>query len=246
MSEEIRKTYRVVEKVAEAPSVFTLKLVIDDCLMKDFIPSYRSGQFINVYFPEFGTPEGKSYSISSAPSEKTLNITVKVIGQFSNRLCALGKGDMITASLPYGYFYSESDDTELVMIAGGIGIVPFRSMIIDASVRTPNRKLRLFCSYRAAADIIFKKELDALSAAALCDFKVFYFVTREESHDSTIIFGRISVNDIIGNAKKDRKNIAGREFFMCGSIEFVGSFWKNLHKQGVPEKMMCTESFFSH
>ncbi len=246
MTEEIRKTYRVVEKVTEAPSVSTIKLVIDDGVKKNIVPPFHPGQFINVYFPELGTPEGKAYSISSSPLEKTLNITVKAMGQFSNKLCALEKGDMITASLPYGYFYSESDETSIVMIAGGIGIAPFRSMIFDAAARTPQRKLRLFCSYRAAADIIFRKELDALSAAAPCDFKVFYFVTREECRDPAVISGRMSVNDIIGNAKKGRKNIAGREFFMCGSIQFVGSFWKALRKQGVLEEMMCTESFFSH
>lgn len=246
MSEEIRKTYRVVEKIAEAPSVSTLKLAIDDGSGKKYAPPYRPGQFINVYFPELGTPEGKSYSISSAPSEPTLNITVKAMGQFSNRLCSLEKGDTFTASLPYGYFYTESDDTALVMIAGGIGVAPFRSMIVDSIARRQHRKLNLFCSYRAAADIIFKKEFDALAAAAPSDLKIFYFVTREQCHDPAIIPGRMSVSDIIGNSRKGRKHIAGREFFICGSIQFVSSFWKGLRKQGVPEEMMCTESFFSH
>ena len=244
MKEEIRKKYRVQEKVDEACSVCTLKLVLDDGSKKEAVPAYRPGQFITIYFPELGTPEGKSYSISSAPHEQTLNITVKGIGLFSKKLCSLKVGDVIAGSLPYGYFYSENETTDLVMIAGGIGVAPFRSMILDTLHRTPQRKLVLFYSNRTCADIIFKKEFENI-AAQHKNVKILPFVTREKTSDYSVVPNRISIADIIGNAKKV-SHIEGREFLLCGSIPFVRDFWKGLTHRGVSEEVIYTEAFFSH
>src|SRR3989344_4493758 len=141
MKEEIKKNYTVKENVRETHDTVTLKLFCDEGN-----PEYRTGQFITAFFPETGKVEGKAYSISSEPSEDTINITVKAIGEFSNRLTALVEGDKITASLPYGYFYSENTMTVIVMIAGGVGVTPFRSIIIDSLKKNPTRQLYLFNS----------------------------------------------------------------------------------------------------
>lgn len=240
MKEEIKKKYKVQERIMETPTVFTLKFLVDGG-----IPKYIPGQFITIYFPELGTPEGKAYSISSSPNESTINITVKAMGIFSNKLCSLVAGDIVSASLPYGYFYSESKDSDLVMIAGGIGIVPFRSMIVDCLEKFPNRKIALFYSNQTTKDIIFKKEFDNLSLKNPT-FKVIYYITRQKISDPNFINNRICVEDIVGNVKVGLKKIAGREFLICGSIPFVRDFWKNLKDQGVSEDNLYTEAFFSH
>lgn len=236
---EIKNSYVVEEKIIESSSVSTLKLAFPD----GTIPKYHSGQFINIYFPELNTPEGKAYSMSGPPYEGVLAITVKSMGEFSRRLCALRVGDTVTASLPYGYFFSELEDTALVMIAGGIGVTPFRSMIRDSCRRNPSRKLALFYSARTSSDLIFKKEFEEIGKKH-DSFKVFYFVTREESSDLQAFHGRMTVGDIIGSGPE--KNVTGREFLICGSISFVSDIWKGLRAGGVPEEMIYTEAFFSH
>ena len=158
MSQEPNTRYIVRETVAEAPGVSTLQL----SLSNGSVPKYIPGQFITVYAPELGTPEGKAYSISSAPHEKTLNITVKDMGKFSHYLCSRKPGDEVEGSLPYGYFFSESRTSMLALICGGIGIAPMRSMLIEAARETPRRSVALFYSNRTAQDIIFKKTLDEL------------------------------------------------------------------------------------
>ena len=236
---EIKNTYVVKEKIAESSTVSTLKLT----LLNGKIPAYHSGQFINIYFPELNTPEGKAYSMSGAPHEDTLTISVKTMGEFSRHLCALRVGDTLTASLPYGYFYSESEESALVMIAGGIGVTPFRSMIQDALVRTPARKLALFYSSRTYADMVFKKEFDDLQIKCK-NFKALYFVTREKAPDPSVIRARVNIDDILGSGS--HKNISKREFMICGSIPFVSNIWKGLRAAGVPEEAIYTEAFFSH
>src|SRR3989338_5642077 len=142
--------YQVLATKNEVPGVVSLDLAP----VGRKIPEFPPGQYITVYFPELGTPEGKAYSISSAPGEDRFTITVRGIGEFSNRLVSMSIGDRVIAGEPYGYFYSESNETPLVMIAAGIGVAPFRSMIIENVRKNPNRKLFLFHSSRVLSDSI--------------------------------------------------------------------------------------------
>jgi ferredoxin-NADP reductase len=236
MLQDPRETYVVREKILEAPGVSTLKLSRDD----GSVPSYIPGQCITVYFPESGTPEGKAYSISSAPWEGAMNITVRAIGEFSNRLCAMVPGERITGSLPIGYFYSESTEAPLVMIAGGTGIMPFRSMILDAAKNNSSRRLALFYSARTLHDIIFANTFDNLWSGRE-HFSVQYFITREKSLPCPIIQGRMDASAIL----RDLAHGSESEFLLCGSISFVRDMWRDLRSNGVQEEQLYTEAFFS-
>jgi len=236
MAQEPNPRYIVRETIIEAPGVTTLRL----SLAKGSVPKYVPGQFITVYAPELGTPEGKAYSISSAPHEKTLNITVKDMGKFSHYLCSRKQGDEIQGSLPYGYFFSESHTSPLALICGGIGIAPFRSMLQAAAHDTPRRSMTLFCSNRTEQDIIFKNTLDELQEADK-NLRILHFITRQPA-EPPMIGGRINAKTILEslNDKKDA------EFLLCGSISFVRDLWRDLRSEGVPEEAIYTEAFFSH
>ena len=236
MSQELNTRYIVREIISETPGVSTLRL----SLANGSIPKYVPGQFITVYAPELGTPEGKAYSISSAPHEKTLNITVKDMGKFSHYLCSRKQGDELEGSLPYGYFFSESRTTPLALICGGIGIAPMRSMLSAAARETPRRSVALFYSNRTAQDIIFKKTLDELGEDNK-NIKVFHFLTREKA-GPPVTNGRISAKTILESLGGEQP----AEFLLCGSISFVRDLWRDLRAAGVPEETIYTEAFFSH
>ena len=224
--------YLVREKKQENYDTVTISLTCEN----GTVPPFVSGQFISVYFPELSTPEGKSYSISNPPGEMTFNITVKGIGEFSNRLCSLKPGDKVLGSLPYGYFYSEQDDLDLVMIAGGIGITHFRSTILHALADKPGRRIALFQSAKTAADLVFEDELSNLSAV-----ETHYFLTKDLAFHRNATPRRIQSGDIITNCRPEHA-----EFFICGSIPFVRDIWRGLKDHGIAEDRICTEAFFSH
>lgn len=256
MAHEQKDEYVVQEKVVEAPGVFTLKLVRKD----GTLPTYCPGQYVTVYFPETKTPEGKAYSISSAPFETTLNLTIKRIGEFSEHLTDLTPGDSLIASLPYGYFYSESKTSPLAMVAAGIGIAPFRGMLLDAVRTSPERRLALFYSNRTIGDIVFKKLLNELSATHP-NFTATHFITRQEnipqdtipdptkdSKKESMLHGRMSANIILEKLKDVSTNITEItecEFLLCGSIPFVRDLWRDLKNAGISEEAIYTEAFFS-
>jgi len=241
MREENKFTYVVTEKRPEAPGVATLSLTVPEWHLPAFIP----GQYISVYFPQAGTPEGKAYSISSAPHEGLFNITVRGIGEFSNRLVAAKPGDTILGSQPYGYFYSEAVDTPLVLVAAGIGITPFRSITLETLKRQPGRKLFLFHSSRSLADTVFKKEFDAL-AMVHPHFKRAHFITRETVPGEHIFPERISAEKVLEIVGKPRKGEPAPEYMLCGPISFTRDLWRGFRALGVPEDSLYTEAFFSH
>lgn len=232
--EENNVTYTVKEVVKETGDVFTLKLS-----NKGKSTEYKAGQFTNIFFPDTGHAEGKSYSISSAPTEDFFSITVKGVGKFSNKLIGMKAGDKVSASSPNGYFYSEEIEKPKVIITGGIGIAPFRSMILESCRNTPNRKIILFYSNKTKEDIIFKKEFDNLAKKSKDSFKVNYYITREDEV-SGMKKGRITVADVV----KESKKLKDAEFFICGSITLVRDYWRGLKDSGVPEEKIYTEAFF--
>jgi ferredoxin-NADP reductase len=236
MTNEERRAYKVIGKKEEASDVTTLCLVPLNTSRPEFI----SGQFITVYFPELGLSEGKAYSISSAPYEEGFSITVKDIGAFSHKLSTMEIGDTLTASGPYGFFYSEESDTPLVLLAGGIGIAPFKSIISDILEKSPSRKIDLYYSVKDNVDAVFLETFSSL-AGKHPNFTYTLHVTRGPVPDSSCRHGRISV-DRIAHLHKEGGDT---EYFMCGSIPFVRDMWKGLRGYGIPEERLYTEAFFS-
>ena len=226
--------YKVLEVVEESLGVVTLNLTCEDGL-----PEYKAGQFITVFFQETGQVEGKSYSISSSPSSDFLSITVKGVGAFSNKLIAMKVGDIINASLPYGYFYSESEANSMILVAGGIGIAPLMSMIKYSRKVFPVRKIILLFSNKTLEHIIFRNELNELSRQSDGNLVVEYYLTQEVSKMEEKK-GRIPVNDIF----KCYEGFTDSELFICGSIEFVRDYWRGLKGAGVPVEKIYTEAFF--
>jgi len=235
MQTDERQTYVVTKTTVEAPGVTTLELSSADAS-----PHFLPGQFITVYLPELATPEGKAYSIASAPDE-LMRITVAERGEFSRRLCSLHAGDSFRALPPGGYFYSESKSSTLVMLAAGIGIAPYRAVIRDVLHHNPGRRLMLFYSNRTMNGIVFRNELDGLTAAHP-NLTVRYFLTREDNLPPEVTKGRMSAETIL----REVGEIPDPEYFICGSIEFVRDLWRGLKAAGVLEDRLYTEAFFGH
>lgn len=220
----------------ESPTTVTLSLTSKEGSAPPHIP----GQFINVYFSKSGTPEGKAYSISSAPNGTDFTITVRGIGMFSNRLCALTIGDTLHASLPYGFFYPEHEESDIVLIASGIGVTPFRSIIGHAAKINSSRKIALFHTIRTSEDAFFRNEFKVYkNESSLLSLN--YFVTQEKNVLTNAIKRRMSADDIL----KSIDDLHNPEFLICGSISFTGDMWKALRQKGVSQDALYTEAFFS-
>ncbi len=103
--------------------------------------SFYPGQYLDYKLP-ISDPNGdtRAFTISASPTEDFLMLTTRE-GQsvFKKKLFALKPGETIDSSHPAGTFILD-ETSPAVMIAGGIGITPFRSMIkyaFDKKLTTP-------------------------------------------------------------------------------------------------------------
>jgi ring-1,2-phenylacetyl-CoA epoxidase subunit PaaE len=227
--------YTIIKKIQETKDVTTLELKCGDPLFQ-----FKAGQFITVFFPETGHMEGKSYSISSSPKENCIRITVKKIGVFSSAIVNKNQGEVISGSLPYGYFYPDLKKTSLVMVAGGIAIAPIRSIIVDTLRTSSTRKIILLYCNKTKEETVFKNEFNDLMLTYVGRFEVRYYVTKEQA-----MLGEENGRIPISHITEKTRDLTEREYFICGSIAFVRYYWKGLRELGVREDTIYTEAFFN-
>lgn len=138
---------------------------------------YTAGQYQTWKLSPQGKPNDDNahwFTISSAPSSDTLTITTRVTeSSFKQRLNSLQAGDKITAEKVEGDFTWQGEE-DVVLIAGGIGVTPYHSILVERA--HDGKKLNATLVYGNRDDqIVFRDEFDALQSEHP-EFKVVYLV----------------------------------------------------------------------
>jgi ferredoxin-NADP reductase len=186
----------VADTIAETPRARTLRLDVPGWR------GHRAGQHVDV---RLTAPDGyraeRSYSIASAPELDApaaatpndaggvgrIELTVERLddGEVSPYLTEeLRAGDGLELRGPVGgYFtWTVDDGGPLLLVAGGSGVVPLMAMARHRAARRGRVPARLLYSARAAADLLYRAELDALGGDG-SGFGVAYALTRERPAD---------------------------------------------------------------
>ena len=147
---------------------------------------YIAGQYAYFTLPELKLPDPRGkirhFTLSSSPTEDYLSITVRMREEsgYKTTLDSLPLGAKIDFRGPTGDFVIDEKDTRTqVMIAGGIGITPYRSIIKDVSDRALTSSIHLIYANSRVEEITFKTELDEISKSNP-NIKVTYFVSEPE------------------------------------------------------------------
>ena len=133
--------------------------------------SYRAGQFVDITL--LGPPETdaegntRGFSISSAPREDVIMITTRLRDTaFKRVLQQVPPGTEVKIEGPFGDLRLHHADRPAVLLAGGIGITPFRSILVEAIGGGPlPYRVVLFHANRRPEDAPFAEELRALERA---------------------------------------------------------------------------------
>lgn len=135
------------------------------------LPSFHAGQYIGVKVKptEEGYEEIRQYSLSNAPDSNYFRITIKSEslsntqpGVVSNYLHQAQVGDSLWIQPPTGDFVLQENNLDKVFIAGGVGITPVLSMLLDQLKQTPADKLTFIQCSRDRSTQIMQESLLAL------------------------------------------------------------------------------------
>ncbi|MFA4954041.1 MAG: FAD-dependent oxidoreductase [Patescibacteria group bacterium] len=189
---------------------------------------FMPGQWVmlHVYGTE-GQLDGKAaYSIASSPEESKdkILLAIKLREGFTRRIKDLRAGDIVGIQGPFGAFTPRDSDTPLVMLAGGIGITPLRSMV--RAFEKSERPMTLIYSNRDRASLTFEKELRE-SAARNPHFHLIFVLTGEAPQDWAGEKGRI------GDALLADCIVPHAEYLACGPVSFVRDMKALLLARGV-------------
>jgi ferredoxin-NADP reductase len=133
-------------------------------------PGHLAGQHVDVRLTsEDGYQAQRSYSIASGPEDGYLVLTIERLnaGEVSTYLVdELRAGDKLELRGPVGdYFVWEKHLTEpVLLVAGGSGVVPIRSMLRHCAATGGTRRVRVLYSSRSLDDVIYQDELIRFAA----------------------------------------------------------------------------------
>lgn len=211
--------------------------------------SFRPGQFLRYHLDSTSADErgqNRFFSISSAPFEKYVRITTKITpggSSFKKDLQSLRTGDFIDGFGPSGSFTLEDPKKNYIFIAGGIGITPFRSILLDLDHRKLPLNITLLYAFRTK-DIVFKDELNAL-AGKHPEFSIFYFISEDGSSEMQmtnnikILPGKITKEFI----KLNIQNFKLQTYYITGPEPMVLSFMGMLIDMGISKENIKTDEF---
>jgi ferredoxin-NADP reductase len=129
--------------------------------------TFKAGQFLDMTLldPSETDAEGntRTFSIASGAHEKSLMVATRMRDTaFKRVLRAMPLGSAVKIEGPSGNLTLHDSERTTVLLAGGIGITPFRSMVFCAAEEKLPRRIFLFYSNRRPEDAPFLVELQAL------------------------------------------------------------------------------------
>jgi ferredoxin-NADP reductase len=207
-------------------------------------PGHLAGQHVDVRLTaEDGYQAQRSYSIASAPEDDDLVLTVERLedGEVSPYLVdELRPGDQLELRGPIGgYFvWDEPLGGPLLLLAGGSGIVPLRSMLRHRAATSSSVPARLLYSSRALREVIYREELARLGAEDATDVR--FTLTRESPPGWTGYRRRIDreLLDELAWPAADRALT-----YICGPTAFVETAASGLVELGQDPGRIRTERF---
>ena len=173
------------------------------------------------------------YSLSAAPTEHFLRITVKDLGDHSRSLAFLKRNTRVFVEGPYGAFTAgRSTRPHIVLIGGGVGITPVRALMDEFK-----DGVELDLIYRASRqeDLVLREELDYLAYNSGGTIRIHYLVGSRKNHpmDSRSLKALVP-------------RIADSDIYICGPGPLVEAVREAAQDLGVPKNRFHDEAFAFH
>lgn len=217
----------------------TLKLEEPDTI--DMI----AGQFVQFKVPEYeltDEPVYRAYSMSSPPSSTgEVELEIRLV---PNGICTtyvhqyLKEGEEVTINGPYGDFFLRDTERDIVCIAGGSGMAPIKSILLDMLEKGVNRRVRYFFGARSKRDLFLMDEMKELEGK-LPNFEFIPALSEPQPEDNWE--GEVGlITEVLDKYMESGENVEG---YLCGSPGMIDACVNVLTKNGVPEELIYFDKF---
>lgn len=206
---------------------------------------YLPGQYalFSLIDPKFTDIKGntRAMSLASAPSENEVSMAMRMSDSaYKRSLTEMEIGTEVEMQGPLGHLHLEKNDTRpVVFLAGGIGIVPFRSMLAEMKNTTGfNRDTTLVYSNRLPEDTTYYNELIEYGkngVKIVCTASDKKSIQENWKHER----GRISFKMLTAHINNPKESV----YYIVGVPQMVKSMQDILEKMGVPAESVMIELF---
>ncbi len=200
-----------------------------------------AGQFFNWRFLSGpGWSRSHPYSLSAAPTDDTLRITVKDLGDGSHALADVRPGSRVVFEGPYGRLHSGvRTQRQVTLMACGIGISPLRALLEELPQEPGD--VTLLYRAREQSDLVLRDEIEAI--AARTGALVYYLVGRRlPGRSSWLPESAAGLSDSAA-LRQLVPDIAEHDVFLCGATGWMDAARRAALDCGVPKARIHEERF---
>ncbi len=217
-----------------APQVKHFVFEVPELERLDFAP----GQFVSLTAELAGKRITRAYSIASPPSGNRFDLCLNRVadGIFSPFLFLLAPGDRVEMQEPLGFFTLRNPDQDMLMMAAGTGVVPFRSMLLDYLEHGGKSDVTLLFGARYEQGLLYRAEFEAMEREH-GNFRFWSTLSRPDSNWT----GRIGhVQAHLDSARNGRTNL---DVYICGLKAMVDDVRSRLKSAGLDRKQIIYEKY---
>jgi predicted ferric reductase len=236
-----RRAYRVLSVHRETHNTWSLTLEPPEGSHRfAFLPGQF--HFVSLYRGDRYDGEEHPFTISSSPlTERLLCSTIKESGDLTSTISQTTVGTSVRVQGPFGRFsyVLHPGETDLVFVAGGIGITPLMSMLRHMRDTDVDLRVLLLYGNRTEEDIVFREELDTIARldAPLLDV---IHVLSNASPDWDGERGYVDRECILRHC---REEVSQKAFYVCGPPPMMAAVARALRALGVPSSHVHGERF---
>jgi len=215
-----------------------------ECAEADKPFNYIPGQYVMLAFDDDLDSKRAFSIVEYYPLTMEILVLIKKQGTFTQRMFDSKSGQELIISGPYGSFTlpkeqgtaQDSKSKPLVFIAGGIGITPIYSMILEALNNDYSNDIHLFYTAKSLEQMPLHEQLNELENGKL---KIKYHFTMQNSQGQQCKSKRLGCNDIVEEVPDFDK----ATYYICGPSAMIEGFRKELLEKGIPEERIRSEDF---
>ena len=224
----LRHSVKVEQIVNEGPGVYSIIMKGRSLNKLDA----QGGQFFGWRFLTKGQWWiSHPYSLSAAPTDKYLRVTVKDLGDQSGVIKDIKPGTRVFFEGPYGTFVaSRASKGHVVLVGGGVGITPLRALLEEFDV---SKEIDVIFRASKAEDLVLRHELDDL--AKIRGARVHYLVGSRNEHPMSAKY----ISALIP-AFRDA------DVYVCGPTPLVEAVNEAAKTVGIPKNRFHDEAFEFH